>query len=95
MRTLEGSAVGSAVDLFVRPEDLRVAETDAAAAAHGTVAAQIYQGGHIDLYVDAPEVSSGRVLLRVPSHEAASLRPAGTRIAIALAADVAIAFRSA
>ena len=95
MRTLEGSAVGSAVDLFVRPEDLRVAETDAAAAAHGTVAAQIYQGGHIDLYVDAPEVSSGRVLLRVPSHEAASLRPPGTRIGIALAADVAIAFRSA
>src|SRR5947209_69518 len=27
MRTLEGSAIGSAVDLFVRPEDLRVAET--------------------------------------------------------------------
>src|SRR6266851_3869043 len=67
MRTLAGSAVGSAVDLFVRPEDLQVAEPDAAAAAHGTVAAQIYQGGHIDLYVDVPEVSSGRVLLRVPS----------------------------
>jgi putative spermidine/putrescine transport system ATP-binding protein len=95
MRTLAGSAVGSAVDLFVRPEDLRVAEPDAAAAAHGTVAAQIYQGGHIDLYVDLPEVSSGRVLLRVPSHEAASLRPPGTRIGIALAADVAIAFRAA
>src|SRR5262245_53940511 len=88
MRTLQGSAVGSAVDLFVRPEDVRVAEPDSAAAAHGTVAAQIYQGGHIDLYVDAPEASAGRVLLRVPSHEAASLRPPGTRIGIALAADV-------
>src|SRR5215475_7897295 len=88
-RTLEGSAVGGAVDLFVRPEDVRVAAPDAVTAAHGIVAAQIYQGGHIDLYVDAPEVSSGRILLRVPSHEAASPPPPGTRIGIALAGDVA------
>jgi len=94
-RTLEGSAVGGAVDLFVRPEDVRVAAPDAVTAAHGIVAAQIYQGGHIDLYVYAPEVSSGRILLRVPSHEAASPPPPGTRIGIALAGDVAIAFRSA
>src|SRR5215472_12250067 len=94
-RTLEGSAVGGAVDLFVRPEDVRVAAPDAVTAAHGIVAAQIYQGGHIDLYVDAPEVSSGCILLRVPSHEAASPPPPGTRIGIALAGDVAIAFRSA
>src|SRR5262245_5602992 len=94
-RTLGGCAIGSPVDLFVRPEDLRVAESEAAAAVHGTVAAQIYQGGHIDLYVDVPEASSERVLLRVPSQEAASSRPPGTRIGIALAADVAIAFPAA
>jgi putative spermidine/putrescine transport system ATP-binding protein len=94
-RTLQGGMVGSAVDLFVRPEDLRVAPADVAAAVHGTVAAQIYQGGHIDLYVEVPEAVSGRVLLRVPSHEAASLRPPGTRIGIALAVETATAFRSA
>ncbi len=94
-RTLQGGAVGNPVDLFVRPEELRVAENDAAAAVHGAVAAQIYQGGHIDLYVEVPEALSGRVLLRVPSHEAASLRPPGTRIGITLAADAAIAFRTA
>ena len=94
-RTLQGGAVGDPVDLFVRPEELRVAENDAAAAVHGTVAAQIYQGGHIDLYVEVPQAVSGRVLLRVPSHEGASLRPPGTRIAIALAADAAVAFRAA
>ncbi len=94
-RTLQGGMVGSAVDLFVRPEDLRVAPADAAAAAHGIVAAQIYQGGHIDLYVEVPEAVSGRVLLRVPRHEAASLRPPGTRIGIALAVETATAFRSA
>jgi spermidine/putrescine ABC transporter ATP-binding subunit len=94
-RTLESGMVGSAVDLFVRPEDLRVAQSDAAAAARGVVAAQIYQGGHIDLYVEVPEAVSGRVLLRVPSHEAASLRPAGTRIGITLAAEMAVAFKAA
>ena len=94
-RTLEGGMVGSAVDLFVRPEDLRVARADVGAAANGIVAAQIYQGGHIDLYVEVPEAVSGRVLLRVPSHEASSLPPTGTRIGIALAAEMATAFRSA
>ena len=94
-RTLQGGAVGDPVDLFVRPEGLCVAENEAAAAVHGLVGAQIYQGGHIDLYVEVPQAVSGRVLLRVPSHEGASLRPPGTRIAIALAADAAVAFRAA
>jgi hypothetical protein len=35
------------------------------------------------------------VLLRVPRHEGMSLWPAGARISIALAADEAIAFKSA
>jgi len=83
------------VDLFVRPEELRPAGHDAPVAARGIVAAQIYQGGHVDLYVDVPEALSGRVLLRVPRHEGMSRWPAGTRIGIALAADKAIAFRPA
>ena len=93
-RTLSGAATGAIVDLFLRPEDLRVAEQGAAIAAHGIVAAQIYQGGHIDLYVDMPEAASGRVLLRVPRHEGMSLWAAGTRISITLAADMAIAFKA-
>jgi hypothetical protein len=59
------------------------------------VAAQIYQGGHVDLYVDVAEALSGRVLLRVPGHEGMSLWPPGTRVGIALATDKAIAFRPA
>jgi spermidine/putrescine ABC transporter ATP-binding subunit len=93
-RTLQGAGLGNPIDLFVRPEGLCVADSEAAAAVNGVVAAQIYQGGHIDLYVDVPQALSGRVLLRVPSHEAASLRPPGTRIGIALAGDAAVAFRA-
>jgi putative spermidine/putrescine transport system ATP-binding protein/spermidine/putrescine transport system ATP-binding protein len=93
-RTLQGAATGAMVDLFVRPEDLRVAEESAAIAARGVVAAQIYQGSHVDLYVDVPEGASGRVLLRVPGYEGMSRWPADTPIGITLAADKAIAFSS-
>ena len=59
------------------------------------VAAQIYQGGHVDLYVDAPEVAAGRVLLRVPGTKAMSLWPTGARIGITLATDTVVAFKPA
>jgi len=94
-RMLEGAAAGTAVDLFLRPEELRVAEAGAPVAANGVVAAQIYQGGHVDLYVDVPESVTGRVLLRVPGQDAMTRWPAGTRVGIALAADQGIAFRPA
>src|ERR1700758_1960909 len=94
-RTLQGATTGCIVDLFVRPEELRPAERGLAVAADGIVAAQSYQGGHVDLYVDAPAALSGRVLLRVPRHEGMSLWRAGARIGIALAVDEAIAFRPA
>jgi spermidine/putrescine ABC transporter ATP-binding subunit len=93
--TLQGMAPGAMVDLFVRPEELRVANEGTPAAVSGIVAAQIYQGGHVDLYVDVPEAASGRVLIRVPGREGMSLWPAGTRIGITLAVDKAIAFRAA
>jgi spermidine/putrescine ABC transporter ATP-binding subunit len=91
-RPLGGAAAGAAVDLFVRPEDLRVAADDAAAVAHGTVAAQVYQGGHVDLYVDTVDAASGRVLLRLPGQGAMARWPLGTPIGIALAADESVAF---
>ena len=50
------------------------------------------KGSPIDLYVDAAEGASGRVLVRVPGSEGMSRWPAGTRIGITLAADKAIAF---
>ena len=91
-QTLQGAAPGTPVDLFVRPEDLRVAEKGATVAVHGIVAAQIYQGGHVDLYVDVPEGASGRVLLRLPGDQGMSLWSAGTRIGITVATEKAIAF---
>jgi spermidine/putrescine ABC transporter ATP-binding subunit len=93
-RALDGVTPGGAVDLFVRPEDLCVAKGGAVAVTRGVVAAHIYQGGHVDLYVDTPDAGAGRVLLRVPGQAAMSRWPLGTPIAIALAVDEAVAFPS-
>jgi putative spermidine/putrescine transport system ATP-binding protein/spermidine/putrescine transport system ATP-binding protein len=91
-RTLESAAAGAAVDLFVRPEDLRVADPGTPAMAHGVVAAQVYHGGHVDLYVDVAEAVSTRVLMRVSGAGAMARWPVGTHIAIALAGESGTAF---
>jgi putative spermidine/putrescine transport system ATP-binding protein/spermidine/putrescine transport system ATP-binding protein len=83
---------GAMVELFLRPEDLRLAREGDAISALGTAATHIYQGGHIDLYVHAAEAVPGHVLLRLPAHAATSPPAAGTRIGIALATAEAVAF---
>jgi putative spermidine/putrescine transport system ATP-binding protein/spermidine/putrescine transport system ATP-binding protein len=89
---LSGTMSGGAVDLFVRPEDLRVADNALASAMQGMVAAQVYQGGHVDLYLDVPEIAATRVLLRIPGQAAMARWPVGTRVGIALATEEAVAF---
>jgi putative spermidine/putrescine transport system ATP-binding protein/spermidine/putrescine transport system ATP-binding protein len=93
-RTLDGALPGAIVDLFVRPEDLCVAADGADAAVHGIVAAQIYQVGHVDLYIAAPDAAAGRVLVRLPGYDAMSRWPVGARIGIALAGET-VAFGQA
>jgi ABC-type Fe3+/spermidine/putrescine transport system ATPase subunit len=92
-RTLADAQPGTAVDLFVRPEDLRVAEAGAPTAAHGRVAAQIYQGGHVDLHIDAPETATARLLVRLAGHDGMTRWPAGARIGVTLVANNAVAFK--
>jgi putative spermidine/putrescine transport system ATP-binding protein len=88
---LQGLAAGAAVDLFVRPEGLSLAGNVEDAAVHGVIAAQVYQGGHVDLHVEVPEASR-RLLLRLTGQQDLTRWPIGSRIAIALAAGAATAF---
>jgi putative spermidine/putrescine transport system ATP-binding protein/spermidine/putrescine transport system ATP-binding protein len=88
---LSGLRTGSVVDLFVRPEHLHVADA-AAAAFEGKVAATIYQGDHVDLYVDAPEASNGRLMMRLAAREAARVSDIGSKIGIGISGEDAVAF---
>jgi spermidine/putrescine ABC transporter ATP-binding subunit len=88
---LAGIAAGAIVDLFIRPEHLRLANAGAETFA-GTVAASIYQGGHVDLYVDAPHVAAARVLMRMSAADAGAACANGSKVAIAIGGDDAMAF---
>src|SRR5580704_3653661 len=87
---LAGLNAGVLVDVFVRPEQLRM--TTDHAAFEGSVAAAIFQGDHVDLYVDAPHAASTRVLVRLPAIE--TVPSVAERVAIAIDGVDAIAFPS-
>ena len=89
-RTLDGVAPGAALDLYVRPDAMRIAEGEGILA--GTVATHVYQGSHVDVLVDVAGARGGRVTVRVPGHDAPIRWPAGSRVALDFAAGDAVAF---
>ena len=63
-------------------------------AVEGTVAAHIYQGGHVNLYLDAPEVCTSRLLVRSLEPDAITRWPTGTRVGVSIVGTDAIAFEA-
>jgi putative spermidine/putrescine transport system ATP-binding protein len=58
----------------------------------GTIAAQVYQGGHVDLYLESADSVSGRLLVRLPAHEAMMRWPIGARVNISVNSSSVVAF---
>ena len=85
---------GDRVDLFVRPEQLRFANAGEPIAVEGTVAAHIYQGGYVNLYLEAPEVCTNRILVRSLEPDAINRWPTGTRVGVSIASSDAMAFEA-
>ena len=85
---------GDRVDLFVRPEQLRFANASEPIAVEGTVAAHIYQGGYVNLYLEAPEVCTSRILVRSLEPDAINRWPTGTRVGVSIAGSDAMAFEA-
>jgi spermidine/putrescine ABC transporter ATP-binding subunit len=85
---------GDRVDLFIRPEQLRFANAGEPMAVEGIVAAHIYQGGYVNLYLEAPEVCSSRILVRSLEPDAISRWPIGTRVGVSIASADAMAFEA-
>ena len=89
---LAGVAPAALIDLFCRPEQLALIDPSEPCASNGTIAAQVYQGGHVDVYVDCADSSRGRVLARLSGPQATARWPVGARVGIAVSADEAVAF---
>jgi putative spermidine/putrescine transport system ATP-binding protein len=89
---LRGLAISAAVDLFVRPEQLRLTELNEPRASTGAIISQVYQGGHVDIYLECADSVAGRVLARLSGPHAMTSRPIGTQVGLSLNTDEAIAF---
>jgi spermidine/putrescine ABC transporter ATP-binding subunit len=89
---LMDAAAAAPVDLFVRPEHLRITEATEACATSGTVVAHVYQGGHVDIYLECADSSHDRLLVRSSGHEAMTRWPVGSQIGISIATDEGAAF---
>jgi putative spermidine/putrescine transport system ATP-binding protein len=89
---LRNLAVAAMVDLFIRPEQLRLTELNEPCVSKGTIVAQVYQGGHVDIYLDCADSAGGRVLARLSGPQAMTSRPIGAPVGVALNTDEAIAF---
>jgi TOBE domain len=90
--TLAALAIGDKVDIFLRPEHLTVIARGAPGALPGTIAAQVFQGGHVDRHIDMPGLARGRVLLRAPGMAALTAYPVGTEIGVGVSAADVVAF---
>lgn len=87
-------AVGDVVDVFIRPEHLAVTSGSTPGSLRGTVATQVFQGDHIDLYIEIAGVAREPVVLRAPGIAALSSCPAGTDVGLIVGSDDVMAFPS-
>ncbi len=89
---LDGVSPAALVDLFVRPEQLQVSNLGEPCATFGTIVAQVYQGGHVDLYIESADSLSGRLLVRIPSHETIMQWPIGARVSVSVNGSSVVGF---
>jgi putative spermidine/putrescine transport system ATP-binding protein len=91
-QSLKDVAASAPVDLFVRPEHLVMTEATQSCATSGTIAAHVYQGGHVDTYIECNDSSSDRLLVRSGGHDTMARWPAGSTVGISITAGEGVAF---
>jgi putative spermidine/putrescine transport system ATP-binding protein len=91
---LSGAPDSAPVDLFVRPEQLRIVSAGEPCAITGSVVAQVYQGGHVDLQIECRASGHDRLLVRSAGDQAITRWPLGTEVGISIDADGCAAFRA-
>jgi putative spermidine/putrescine transport system ATP-binding protein len=85
-RLVGGAHDGGRLDIYVRPEQLRLEPLNADSVLSGTVVNHVFQGDHVDSYVAVDIPAAGRQVLSVRSAElnAISDWPVGSVVALRL-----------
>jgi hypothetical protein len=89
---LTSLSVGDRLDIFIRPEHLAVVASGATGSLPGTIAAQVFQGDHVDLHVEMHGLARERILLRAPGIAALSTCPVGAEVGLAVSSGDIVAF---
>ncbi len=76
--------IGSMVDLYVRPENIRLQKIGTGAIVTGTVTQHIFQGDHLDIYVNVPTFGAKRLLVRESGVDAIFDWPVGMPVGLDL-----------
>jgi spermidine/putrescine ABC transporter ATP-binding subunit len=85
-------ATGDALDVFIRPEHLTLTSRGAPGSLPGTVTTQVFQGDHVDLYIDVSGVARAPILVRAPGIAALSSCPVGAEVGLTIASNDVVAF---
>jgi spermidine/putrescine ABC transporter ATP-binding subunit len=89
---LAALSIGDRLDVFIRPEHLAVSGRSTPESLPGIVAAQVFQGDHVDLHIEMSSHARERVLLRVPGIAALSACPVGAEIGVVIRSGDIVAF---
>ena len=89
---LSGAGPSAFVDLFVRPERLRIGAPGEPGTMSGQIVAQTYHGGHVDLQIACRACSDGFLLVRSAGDQAVARWPAGAEVGISIDAEGCAAF---
>jgi spermidine/putrescine ABC transporter ATP-binding subunit len=89
---LKALTLSAPVELFVRPEHLHMTDANDACATSGTIAGHVYQGGHVDVYLECMDSTRGRLLVRCGGNNLASCWPIGAKVGISIGSDEGTAF---
>ena len=91
-RHLSAAGSSASVDLFVRPEQLRIGPAGGPGTMPGQIVAQTYHGGHVDLQIASPTCGGGLLLVRAAGDQAMLQWPPGTWVGISIDAEGCVAF---
>jgi putative spermidine/putrescine transport system ATP-binding protein len=85
-RLVGGSHDGGRLDIYVRPEQIKLESLNADSVLSGTVVNHVFQGDHVDSYVDVDIPVAGRQVLSVRSAELQAMAqwPVGSVVALKL-----------
>jgi putative spermidine/putrescine transport system ATP-binding protein len=89
---LSGARPSASIDVFIRPERLRIGAPGEPGAMAGQIVAQTYHGGHVDLQIACHACGDGLLLVRSAGDQAMTHWPAGTEIGISIDTEGCAAF---